>query len=34
MAVYTGRRHAEKLGAPEIGDVVPFRRVLTELAPL
>ena len=33
MAVYAGRRYAEELDAPEIGDAVPFRRELTELAP-
>jgi len=32
MAVYAGRRTAEELDAPEIGDAVPFRRELTELA--
>ncbi len=34
MAVYAGRRYAEELDAPDIGDAVPFRRELTELAPL
>ena len=33
MAVYAGRRYAEELDGPEIGDAVPFRRELTELAP-
>jgi dimethylamine/trimethylamine dehydrogenase len=33
MAVYAGRRYAEELDTPEIGDAVPFRRELTELAP-
>ncbi len=34
MAVYAGRRYAEELDGPDIGDAVPFRRELTELAPL
>ena len=34
MAVYAGRRSAEELDTPDIGDAVPFRRELTELAPL
>ena len=34
-AVYAGRRYAEELdGPPPIGDEVPFRRELAELAPL
>jgi dimethylamine/trimethylamine dehydrogenase len=33
MAVYAGRRYAEQLDAPAIGDAVPFRRELTELSP-
>jgi len=32
MAVYAGRRSAEELDAPQIGDAVPFRRELTELS--
>ncbi len=32
MAVYAGRRTAEELDAAPIGDAVPFRRELTELA--
>ncbi len=32
MAVYAGRRYAEELDAAPIGDAVPFRRELTELA--
>jgi dimethylamine/trimethylamine dehydrogenase len=34
MAVYAGRRYAEELDTPVIGDAVPFRRELTELEPL
>jgi len=30
-AVYAGRRYAEELDAPDIGDALPFRRELTEL---
>jgi dimethylamine/trimethylamine dehydrogenase len=33
-AVYTGHRYARELDAPDIGDAVPFKRELTELAPL
>ena len=31
MAVYAGRRYAEELDGPEIGDALPFRREITEL---
>jgi len=31
MAVYAGRRYAEELDAPEIGDALPFRREIAEL---
>jgi dimethylamine/trimethylamine dehydrogenase len=31
-AVYAGRRYAEELDAPDIGDALPFKRELTELA--
>jgi dimethylamine/trimethylamine dehydrogenase len=31
-ATYAGHRYAEELDAPEIGDAVPFRRELTQLA--
>ena len=34
MAVYAGHRYGEELDGPDIGDAVPFRRELTELAPL
>jgi dimethylamine/trimethylamine dehydrogenase len=34
MAVYAGHRYAEELDGPDIGDAVPFRREITELAPL
>jgi dimethylamine/trimethylamine dehydrogenase len=30
-AVYAGRRYAEELDAPDVGDALPFRRELTEL---
>ena len=30
-AVYAGRRYAEELDAPDIGDALPFKRELTEL---
>jgi len=33
MAVYAGHRYAEELDGPDIGDAVPFRREITELAP-
>jgi dimethylamine/trimethylamine dehydrogenase len=33
-ATYAGHRYAEELDAPEIGDAVPFRRELPQLAPL
>jgi dimethylamine/trimethylamine dehydrogenase len=33
-AVWDGRRYAEELDAPPQGDAVPFRREVTELAPL
>ncbi len=32
-ATYAGRRYAEELDAPDIGDALPFRRELAELAP-
>jgi dimethylamine/trimethylamine dehydrogenase len=32
-AVYGGRRYAEELDAPLIGDALPFRREITELLP-
>jgi len=32
-AVYGGRRYAEELDAPPIGDALPFRREITELLP-
>jgi len=31
MAVYAGRRYAEELDAPDIGDALPFRREIAEL---
>ena len=31
-AVYAGHRYARELDAPDIGDAVPFKRELTELA--
>ena len=33
-AVYAGHRYARELDAPDIGDAVPFKRELTELAEL
>jgi dimethylamine/trimethylamine dehydrogenase len=30
-AVYAGRRYAEELDAPDIGDALPFKREITEL---
>jgi dimethylamine/trimethylamine dehydrogenase len=33
-AVFAGRRYAEELDAPPIGDAVPFRREVAALAPL
>ncbi len=32
-AVYGGRRYAEELDAPDIGDAVPFKREMAELLP-
>ena len=32
-AVYGGRRYAEEMDAPAIGDAPPFRREITELLP-
>ncbi|WP_395020678.1 FAD-dependent oxidoreductase [Dongia sp.] len=32
-AVYGGRRYAEEMDAPPIGDALPFRREITELLP-
>jgi dimethylamine/trimethylamine dehydrogenase len=32
-ATYAGRRYAEELDAPDIGDALPFRRELAELLP-
>lgn len=32
-ATYAGRRYAEEMDAPDIGDALPFRRELAELAP-
>jgi dimethylamine/trimethylamine dehydrogenase len=32
-AVYGGRRYAEELDAPPIGDALPFRREITALLP-
>jgi dimethylamine/trimethylamine dehydrogenase len=32
-AIYAGRRYAEELDAPDIGDAVPFKRELAELLP-
>jgi dimethylamine/trimethylamine dehydrogenase len=32
-ATYAGHRYAEELDAPEIGDAVPFRREVAQLAP-
>ncbi len=32
-ATYAGRRYAEELDEPDIGDALPFRRELAELAP-
>ena len=31
-ATYAGHRYARELDAPEIGDALPFRREITELA--
>jgi len=31
VAVYAGRRYAEELDAPDIGDALPFRREIAEL---
>ena len=33
-AVYAGHRYAQELDAPDIGDALPFKRDLAELAPL
>jgi dimethylamine/trimethylamine dehydrogenase len=33
MAVYAGRRYAEELDGPDLGDAVSFQRELTDLAP-
>ena len=30
-ATYAGRRYAEELDAPDIGDALPFRREIAEL---
>lgn len=34
IAVYAGHRYARELDGPDIGDAVPFKRELTELAVL
>ncbi len=33
-AIYAGHRYARELDGPDIGDAVPFKREVTELAPL
>jgi dimethylamine/trimethylamine dehydrogenase len=33
-AVYAGHRYAQEMDAPDIGDALPFKRDIAELAPL